>query len=182
MRGVQRRKIHPRYNSKLSLEFTEYDLALLKLDRPAPLAPNIIPICLPFLAEDFGGSNGWATGWGDTDLGGFVKGPAILREVNVPLKTTTKCGQDFQESVSEESHLFRLRATHRIKKYFICSETHDEARDTCQGDSGGPLAVQRSDGRYVLAGITSWGEGCGAGGYYTKVSEFVTWIKFEMSY
>ena len=182
MRGVQRRKIHPRYNSKLSFEFTEYDLALVKLDRPVQLAPNIIPICLPALAEDFGGSNGWATGWGDTDQDGFTEDPAVLREVNVPLKTTDQCGQDFEESVSEESHLFRLRATHRIKKYFICSDNHEEDRDTCQGDSGGPLAVQRSDGRFVLAGITSWGEGCGAGGFYTKVSEFVTWINFEMSY
>ena len=183
MRGVQRRKIHPRYNSKLSFEFTEYDLALLKLDRPVSFAPNIIPICLPYPAEDFGGSDGWATGWGDTSaFGPLREDPAVLREVNVPLKTTEKCGQDFEESVSEESHLFRLRATHRIKKYFLCSETHEEYRDTCQGDSGGPLAVQRSDGRYVLAGITSWGEGCGAGGYYTKVSEFVSWIRFEMSY
>ena len=31
--------------------------------------------------------------------------------------------------------------------------------DTCQGDSGGPLSC-REEGRYVLRGVTSWGQGC----------------------
>ena len=33
-RGVQRRKIHPDYNAKLSYKFSEHDVALLKLDNP----------------------------------------------------------------------------------------------------------------------------------------------------
>ena len=73
-----------------------------------------------------------------------------------------------------------------MKEFFICAEKtsgfHEEKRDTCKGDSGGPFSVQRADGRFVLAGITSWGEGCGNGGYYTKVSKVVEdFIKFEMS-
>ena len=75
---------------------------------------------------------------------------------------------------------FQLRATHRVKSYFVCADDHGE-RDSCQGDSGGPLVVQRGDGRFVLAGVTSWGIGCTGDGYYTRVSKFVEWIKHEIS-
>ena len=84
-RGVNRRKIHPKFNSKLSFNYTEHDVALLKLDRPVSFKPSIIPICLPEQGEDFGGGNGWATGWGDTQVEGKMI-PSTLREVNVPLK------------------------------------------------------------------------------------------------
>ena len=154
-------------------------------------APNIIPICLPDQGEDFGGDNGWATGWGNTvqthpdDDYAYEDYPAILREVNVPLKTSEKCGEDFAKTLPPGlSSLEILRAKYRIKTLQLCAEStynSNGPRDTCQGDSGGPLAVQRPDGRFVLAGITSWGEGCGyLGGYYTKVSGVVDWIESQM--
>ena len=84
------------------------------------------------------------------------------------------------QKLISSSFSFQLRATHRVKNYFVCAEDHDY-RDSCQGDSGGPLVVQRGDGRFVLAGVTSWGEGCTGDGYYTRVSKFVEWIKNEIS-
>jgi len=195
-RMVSRIKLHPFYNAKIDQKWTEFDLALVKFDRPIEYTPNIIPICLPELDHDFGGQNAWVTGWGDTDPDSESEDdfPSRLREVNVPLKTTEECGDDFNEDLTEEYdtyetdlndeeiHLTKLRATHRIRNYFICSETHEDSRDSCQGDSGGPLVVQRADGRFVLAGLTSWGEGCGTNyGYYTKVSKFIDWIKHEIS-
>ena len=52
----------------------------------------------------------------------------------------------------------------------------------CEGDSGGPLLVQNREfgNRYVLAGIVSWGTGCGKKrtlGVYTRVLSHVDWIK-----
>lgn len=52
-----------------------------------------------------------------------------------------------------------------------------------QGDSGGPLACS-VNGRWYLAGATSWGRsGCTTTGYpsvYTRVSYFVDWIRENM--
>ena len=48
-----------------------------------------------------------------------------------------------------------------------------------QGDSGGPMSVRRSDGRYNLAGIISWGIGCAKRnqpGVMTRIAYFRDWI------
>lgn len=61
-----------------------------------------------------------------------------------------------------------------IPRSAICAGFDSGGADACQGDSGGPLVV---DGR--LAGITSFGFGCGKPekpGVYTKVSHYRWWI------
>lgn len=53
-----------------------------------------------------------------------------------------------------------------------------------QGDSGGPLACQDpSSHRFILYGITSWGDGCGERGkpgVYTRVAAFTDWLSLQM--
>ena len=45
--------------------------------------------------------------------------------------------------------------------------------------------VREPNGRYILAGIISWGIGCGEAnqpGVYTRISEYRTWIKRITNY
>ncbi|KAK9505045.1 hypothetical protein O3M35_009195 [Rhynocoris fuscipes] len=51
--------------------------------------------------------------------------------------------------------------------------------DGCKGDSGAPLVVRRGTSVVELAGVMSWGVGCGSSDYpaiYSKTSYFLDWI------
>ena len=59
-RKVQKAVSHWKYNPRTH----EYDVALLKFDKPVKFEANVIPICLPNDNEDLAGQTGWVTGWG----------------------------------------------------------------------------------------------------------------------
>ncbi|XP_041979894.1 serine proteinase stubble-like isoform X2 [Aricia agestis] len=162
-RGVARKSVHPKYNF-----FTyEYDLALVKLDAPIQFAPHISPICLPATDDLLVGENATVTGWGRLSEGGVL--PSVLQEAQVPIVSNERCKSMF---LSAGRHEF-------IPDIFLCAGHEEGGHDSCQGDSGGPLQVKGKDQRYFLAGIISWGIGCGAAnlpGVCTRISKFVPWI------
>ncbi len=49
--------------------------------------------------------------------------------------------------------------------------------DTCKGDSGGPAFGMNSKGEWRVVGVTSWGHGCGNGGFYGHAILAKCWIK-----
>jgi len=163
---------------QFSTETDDYDsdIALIELCSDAVFTDYVRPICLPLRKEDEDksllkpGKDMVITGWG----GKKEQGRTLKRmhQVTVPIVEQTLCKKAHRK--------------YPVTSNMFCAGHHDGSLgDACQGDSGGPLAIDNSqtvsddDQRWVLAGIVSWGDGCGRigkYGVYTKVSAFVRWI------
>ncbi|KAF7217805.1 transmembrane protease serine 6 [Nothobranchius furzeri] len=159
---VQSIHLHQYYDD----ESHDYDLALLKLDRPAYalLTGHARPACLPPPTHQLEpGLLCWVTGWGALQEGGRTSN--ILQKVDVRLVSEEDCVRSYGHLVTPRM----LCAGYRIGK-----------KDACQGDSGGPLVCQEPSGRWFLAGVVSWGKGCGRPDYYgvyTRITRLTDWIK-----
>ena len=72
-----------------------------------------------------------------------------------------------------------------IPRIFVCAGTSNGGKDSCEGDSGGPMVIKGRNSRYELAGVISWGIGCGdrnRPGVYTRIAEFKNWIIRNSNY
>ena len=85
------------------------------------------------------------------------------QEVTLPLVSDLTCYQTFG---------------YLMRDNMICAG--EAGKDSCSGDSGGPLVCPLGqEGAKVLAGVTSWGQGCGRPGkpgVYTEIAYFRDWI------
>lgn len=176
--GEQVRKIeniilHPQYEDAGFIN----DIALLKMDRPVPFSDALRPICLPSSpSEDaslWHGRRCSVVGWGKLYEIGHTF-PDSLQEVRLPVISSSEC---------QRRSIFL--PAYRITPNMFCAGYDRGGRDACLGDSGGPMACHRpADGRWVLLGITSNGDGCGRPnrpGVYSQVAGFLTWIQEKIS-
>ncbi|XP_054435538.1 coagulation factor IX [Pteronotus mesoamericanus] len=162
-RNVVRILLHHNYNA--SINKYSHDIALLKLDKPLMLNSYVTPICVAdkkytniFLK--FG--SGTVSGWGRLFNRG--RSASVLQYLNVPFVDQATCVDSTKVTILNN---------------MFCAGFHEGGKDSCQGDSGGPH-VTEVEGISFLTGIISWGEGCavkGKYGIYTKVSQYVNWIK-----
>jgi hypothetical protein len=99
-------------------------------------------------------------------LGGST--PEGLKFVRVPAITNAACNNDYGGSITDS---------------MICGGYPGVGgKDACQGDSGGPF-VCNFDGKAVLAGVVSWGNGCALAthpGVYARTTYVLDWIKSQM--
>ena len=154
--------VHPQFNSST----LDNDIAVIKLTQPPSLdCTSVYPVCLPNKTRDGfyirAQKQGIVTGWGRVNS--TVSRSTCLRKGHVQLASRRICD---------------IRHNNPITNSMMCATDYNGA---CEGDSGGPLVVQNRQygDRYVLAGIVSWGTGCGTAkklGVYTSVLSHLDWI------
>jgi len=155
---IEKQIRHPDYNQANY----DSDIAMWKLKDPADLH-HFRTICLPY--PGLGLRNPMTVaGWGVLQEGGFELA-GVLQEVNVPVVPLDKCRKALEP--------------YEITKNMLCAGGV-KGQDACQGDSGGPLMGEHPEtNQTYLAGVVSWGIGCGREGLfgaYTKVSHYEKWI------
>jgi secreted trypsin-like serine protease len=102
-------------------------------------------------------------GWGTTSSNGSSSNQ--LRTATVPTVSDSSCGSSYGSDF--------------VQSDMVCAGKTTGGVDTCQGDSGGPLLIGG-----VLAGITSWGEGCAQAGYpgvYTRLTTFSNLVTTQVN-
>nr|CAH0109607.1 unnamed protein product [Daphnia galeata] len=130
-------------------------------------------ICLP--ADDdidiFHGVRCIATGWGQSKKGNKLEN--VLHQTELPVVENSHCKQVY-------GAMYNIP----INNYHLCAgPITDGGSGTCVGDSGGPLQCSLRDGRWYLAGITSFGSGCAKPGFpdvFTRLTYYLPWIRKKL--
>ncbi|XP_073697444.1 transmembrane protease serine 13b [Garra rufa] len=160
--SVQQIILHEKYDSTTK----NNDIALLKLTKPAS---NIQPVCLPVFGQTFPPAKQcWTTGFGVTWFQAESSSTDLLK-VDVNL---------IDSSVCNSAIVYGGRITENMQ----CAGDLKGGKDSCQGDSGGPMVCNVGD-KWFLAGVTSWGDGCGKAnrpGVYSNVGKLLMWIYGKM--
>ena len=147
-----------------------HDLAILTLNAPLVLGPNVVALPPAAPGDPEVGGRAFVSGWGTTDPGAGAGGqPDELRWSAVDVYDPGRCAS-YGVAFAADQMLCAGRTTGAA------------TTDACQGDSGGPLARVAATagasatpaGADALLGIVSFGRGCGDPGYpgvYTRLSD-----------
>jgi len=151
------------------------DIALIRLSKKIDWdkLPHVAPICLPNPQEGPKvGTKCWVTGWGKDAFMNQGDYQSILQEVDVNIVDPNTCEHTLRRA--------GLGKRFRMHHGWVCAGG-EEGKDACSGDGGGPLVCDndKQEGS-VLAGLVSWGVGCGeegVPGVYTNIANYVHWIQ-----
>ncbi|KAF0299900.1 Phenoloxidase-activating factor 3 [Amphibalanus amphitrite] len=172
---VQLTARHPGYRRVVSGndKGVSNDVALIKLARPIRFTDSVKPICLDsrtMSVSEMEGDEAFVAGWGATEFGGLTS--PSMQWGRVRISNFESC-----------RNLYARRGT-RVDTSQLCAIGENERGgvDTCHGDSGGPLMKRRLHNnvqRWFVAGIVSFGTGCGNPdnpGVYSYVGTHLDWI------
>ena len=144
------------------------DIALLKLERePQNVQP--IAVATPAILDYLVSINAPATmlGRGQQDpVGVGEEAPStpvetVLFEVSAPLVSNEVCSRAIDNVLEPDNR----RSSGAVTEAMVCAGRPEGNVGTCFGDSGGPMLIRYENQEY-LAGITSWGIGCGQPNLY----------------
>ncbi|MFE1441583.1 S1 family peptidase [Streptomyces sp. NPDC058739] len=155
---VSRIWIHPNYSDATNGE----DVAVLTLSTSMPYTTARY-VTSSQTGVYAAGTTARVVGWGTTSESGSSSNQ--LRTATVPTVSDSSCRTSYGSDY--------------VAGEMVCAGYTSGGVDTCQGDSGGPLLIGG-----VLAGITSWGEGCARAGYpgvYTRLTSFSSLVTAQVN-
>ena len=164
--AVVRIVLHPGYDGASP---PHDDVALLRLASPLALGDDSIQAIDPVSPDDVDdgltdpGVIATVSGWGALASSGPL--PDALRSVDLPIVDNAQASASYGIAITGD--------------LLAAGGLAHGGHDACAGDSGGPLVVPADDGTWRLAGIVSWGHGCGVPntpGIYTRVSYVHDWL------
>jgi len=164
--GVHQILVHPDYDRTND----DFDIALLELDADS----SSMPIEPASACTDLYGSDAVVAGWGVTSTDEDSAFSTVLHEASVPVVSNETCNLAF--------NAFAPYYDDPVTGSMLCAGDPEGGVDACYGDSGSPLMVYAA-GRWQLAGVVSWGEGCaepGLYGVYARVSAARDFILSEV--
>jgi secreted trypsin-like serine protease len=145
---------HENYSNEYQLN----DIAMFKLSKPVNLNQNVQVACLPTnrsINYPPVNESVYAIGWGLAQENDFEISQE-LRNVKLTHYNASLC----------DDVLPLVPKNWTIE---MCAGYYNGGKDTCQGDSGGPLYyldIINNKAKYILVGITSYGDGCARYGYF----------------
>ena len=159
--------VHPHYDN----DTFDNDIAVIRLERRMESnCSSVSPVCLPYGTDEeqdavLPGVSGVVLGWGEKMNGGKVS--SCLKEGSVNIVSNSKCRK------------FHEPSGYEVSRSMLCATDENGA---CGGDSGGPLLVKdtKNENRWTLAGIVSWGTGCGqrdSYGAYAHVPRLASFVR-----
>jgi len=149
------------------------DIAIIRLENPVDFSasgPHIMPACLPDSFDNFVGQKCWVTGWGKNSFGQQGEYQSVLKEVDLPVISPGDCEHSLRST--------RLGRMYQLHPGFLCAGG-ERGKDACEGDGGSPLVCEVPGGGWKVAGLVSWGIGCGQPGIpgvYANVAVYRNWI------
>ncbi|KAH8258206.1 hypothetical protein KR038_007676 [Drosophila bunnanda] len=169
-RSVSQLLIHDKYQYE---QYTEADLALVRLETPVPLNDYIVPICLWSSSNRLDlpqGEKTYVAGWGPDESGTGNSDVAKLADMNI---------------VSEANCHRQLPPGPLFQPSTLCAQKADTG--PCSTDGGGPLML-REGGVFVLRGVIAGGaldrerNTCDLSrpSVFTDVAKHIDWVRRNM--